>query len=121
MEVMEIVNYLLGGCGMVSTVVGVMTVKATRKKADAEAESAVADTEQKNMSLARDYVDEFNENIRDPLMREVRGLRREIKSLRNAINKIKDCPHANDCPVNSELRKQQDREGEQERGNQSKV
>lgn len=108
MDWMMIVNYLLGGCGLVSVVISVVTLRASRRKADAEADGAVADTEQKQMSLAKDYVDEFKENIRDPLMKEVKGLRRDVKNLKNAINKINECPHAGDCPVRGELQKQQD-------------
>ena len=59
------------------------------------------------MNLSKMYVDEFKQNIAEPLRREVGGLRREIKHLRDAIQKINDCPHAAGCPVYSELQKQQ--------------
>ena len=65
---------------------------------------------QKDMNLSKMYVDEFKENIADPLRREVRELRNEITHLRNAIQKINDCPHSDACPVYSELQKQQDRD-----------
>ena len=74
-----------------------------------EIESLKADNRQKDMNLSKMYVDEFKENIADPLRREVRELRNEITYLRNAIQKINDCPHSGACPVYSELQKQQDR------------
>ena len=60
-------------------------------------------------NLSKMYVEEFKENIADPLRREVRELRTEVNHLRNAIQKINDCPHSDACPVYSELQKQQDR------------
>ena len=75
-----------------------------------EIESLKADNRQKDMNLSKMYVDEFKENIADPLRREVRELRNEITHLRNAIQKINDCPHSDACPVYSELQKQQDRD-----------
>lgn len=113
MDWMMIMNYLLGGCGLVSTVISVVTLRSSKRKAEAEADGAVADTEQKNMSLAKDYVDEFKENIRDPLLKEVKGLRRDVKNLKNAINKINDCPHIDDCPVRCELQKQQESDSDE--------
>lgn len=72
-----------------------------------EVEGLKADNKQKDMNLSKMYVDEFKTNIAEPLRREVGGLRREVKHLRNAISKINDCPHAADCPVYDELQKQQ--------------
>ena len=76
-----------------------------RRRHRQEVESLKADNRQKDMN----HVDEFKENIADPLRREVRELRNEITHLRNAIQKINDCPHSDACPVYSELQKQQDR------------
>lgn len=78
-----------------------------KKRHRQEVESIRADNKKKNMELSKMYVDEFKQNIADPLRREVGGLRREVKYLRNAIQKIYDCPHAADCPVYDELQKQQ--------------
>ena len=80
-----------------------------RRRYRQEVESLRADNRQKDMNLSKMYVDEFKENIADPLRREVRELRTEITHLRNAIQKINDCPHSDACPVYSELQKQQDR------------
>ena len=74
-----------------------------------EIESLKADNRQKDMNLSKMYVEEFKKNIAEPLRQEVRELRTEITHLRNAIQKINDCPHSDACPVYSELQKQQDR------------
>ena len=80
-----------------------------RRRHRQEIESLKADNRQKDMNLSKMYVDEFKENIADPLRHEVRELRTEVNRLRNAIQKINDCPHSDTCPVISELQKQQDR------------
>ena len=86
-----------------------------RKRHRQEVESIKADNRQKDLDLSKDYVESFRKEIADPLRREVGGLRREVKHLRDAIQKINDCPHAADCPVYDELQKQQN---DDERTNQ---
>ena len=81
-----------------------------RRRHRQEVESLRADNRQKDMNLSKMYVDEFKENIADPLRHEVRELRTEVNHLRNAIQKINDCPHSDACPVYNELQKQQDRD-----------
>ena len=81
-----------------------------RRRHRQEVESLKADNRQKDMNLSKMYVEEFKENIADPLRREVGELRTEITHLRNAIQKINDCPHSDTCPVFDELQKQQDRD-----------
>lgn len=103
-----ILNLLIGGLGLASFVVAMVTIRASRKKANAEADGAVVETEHKMMSLAKDYVDEFKENVHEPLLKEMKGLRRDVKNLRNAISKVNNCPHVDDCPVRYELQKQQE-------------
>ena len=49
------------------------------------------------------YVDEFRSNIARPLQEEVKDLRMEIAQLRNAIQRIGDCPHSATCPVRDSL------------------
>ena len=75
-----------------------------------EIESLKADNRQKDMNLSRDYVTEWRTYIAEPLQREVGELRNEVASLRDAIQKISDCPHSGSCPVRDELRKQSDSE-----------
>lgn len=104
---------MLGGCGWIvdrhKHKQEVEGLKEDNRKKAQEVESIKADNRQKDMDLSKMYVDEFKENIADPLRHEVRELRTEITHLRNAIQKINDCPHSDACPVYSELQKQQDR------------
>ncbi len=84
---------LLGGCGWL----------VSGRKYRQEVESLKADNRQKDMELSKMYVDEFRENIAEPLRREVRELRTEVDLLRNAIQRINDCPHRDHCPVYEQL------------------
>ena len=84
---------LLGGCGWL----------IDRKKHRQEIESLKADNRQKDMDLSKDYVTEWRTYIADPLQREVGELRAEVAELRNAIQRIADCPHSGHCPVRDEL------------------
>ena len=52
--------------------------------------------------------DTFKENIAKPLQDEIKGLRRDVKNLRKAINTANSCPHSDGCPVLDELQKQSD-------------
>ena len=102
-------------------VMGLLTLVAgggwlfDRKRHRQEVESIRADNRQKDLDLSKDYVESFRKEIADPLRREVRELKKEVKKLNNAIGKIQDCPHAGDCPVYDELQKQQN---DDERTNQ---
>ena len=84
---------LLGGCGWL----------IDRKKHRQEVEGLKADNRQKDMDLSKDYVSEWRTFIAEPLQREVNELRTEVKELRNAIERIGDCPHRDSCPVRSQL------------------
>ncbi len=74
-----------------------------RRKHRQEVESLKADNRQKDMNLSKMYVDEFRNNIAEPLQREVGELRNEVNQLRYAIQRIGDCPHSASCPVYDEL------------------
>jgi hypothetical protein len=84
---------LVGGCGWV----------VNHHKYRQEVEGLKADNRQKDMDLSKDYVAEFKTNIAEPLQREVRDLRQEVTELRNAIERIGDCPHRAECPVRGQL------------------
>ena len=95
----------------------------SRRKNRAEVENLKADAQQKEMNLARDYVEEFRENVAKPMKEEIEGLRREtgllkraVNNLKNAIQKIDNCPHRAECPVLDELQKQQGDEPDGEQG-----
>ena len=92
-----------------SIVLGVLTFISgfgwliDRTKHRQEVESLKADNRMKDMELGKAYVDEFRSNIARPLQEEVKDLRMEIAQLRNAIQRIGDCPHSATCPVRAEL------------------
>ena len=76
-----------------------------RKKHRQEIESLKADNRQKDMNLSKDYVTEWRTYIAEPLQREVNELRNEVKVLRDAIQRVGDCPHRAQCPVLDSLQR----------------
>ena len=94
-----------------SIVLGVLTFISgfgwliDRKKHRQEVESLRADVKQKDMNLSKDYVTEWRTYIAEPLQREVGELRTEVASLRDAIQRVGDCPHRAQCPVLDSLQR----------------
>ena len=80
-----------------------------RKKHRQEVESLRADNRQKDMDLSKDYVNEWRTYIAEPLQREVGELRTEVAGLRDAIQRIGDCPHRAECPVLDSLQRSKER------------
>ena len=70
---------LLGGCAWF--------VEGRKHKPTAN--GLKADNRLKNMELGQIYVEQFEENIAEPLRREVRELRDEVKELRNEVEIVK--------------------------------
>ncbi|MBO4689621.1 MAG: hypothetical protein J5621_01970 [Paludibacteraceae bacterium] len=104
-----ILNFVLGG-GLITAIVSIFTLRSRVKEAQAKAEQALAEAkrmqaEAKSKELENDktLVDSFNEYIVTPLKTEVNGLRKDVRRLNRAIEKINDCPHAANCPVRREL------------------
>ncbi|MCQ2351258.1 MAG: hypothetical protein MJ003_04715 [Paludibacteraceae bacterium] len=95
----SVIEALLGG----ALIVTLVTLKSTKKKAEEAVKSMELDNSKK-------LLDSFNEYIVEPLKKEVNGLRKDIKMLNKAIDRIQNCPHAANCPVRSELQNSQDRE-----------
>ena len=44
----------------------------------------------------------------EPLKKEISALRRDVRKLNRAIDKIADCPHAGECPVKQQLKMDND-------------
>ena len=86
---------LVSGCGWI----------IDRRKHRQEVESLRADNRQKEMNLSKDYVTEWRTYIAEPLQREVGELRTEVAGLRDAIQRIGDCPHRAECPVREQLQR----------------
>lgn len=106
----EILNILLGG-GLLATVVGVITLKATVRKANADAEKAKADAETVRITNTENATRILVENIVKPLKEELNATRkdlqatkREMARLRKAVESAVGCPHSDYCPVLFKLR-----------------
>ena len=128
----EILNILLGG-GSLALLVGVITLKATVRKANAEAEKAKADAEGVRITNTENATRILMENIVKPLKeelhatredlhdtkeelgsvkREMASTKREMQRLRKAVAAAINCPHSDDphsdgCPVLLKLRDNQ--------------
>lgn len=127
----EILNILLGG-GLAATLLGVITLKAAvrkanaeaaqaqaeAKKAEAEAEKARADAETVRITNTENATRILMENIVKPLKdelkatredlqankREMASTKREMARLRKAVEAASACPHSDGCPVLYRLR-----------------
>lgn len=105
MELSEILNFVLGG-SLLATIVGIVTLRATVRKANAEAEKAKADAETVRIDNAehatRILVDNIVEPLKDELnatRKDLQATKREMARLRKAIDTANSCKHHDDCPV----------------------
>lgn len=124
MDIDALLNYILGG-GLLAAVIGVVTLKATLTKANAEAEHAKADAEKARAEAEGMRIDNAGhaaqvivENIVEPLKTELSETRkellevkkefgstkREMARLRRAVEVANSCRYSDDCPVLSKLR-----------------
>ena len=117
MEFSEILNYILGG-GLLAAVVGIVTLKATLRKANADAEKAIAEADTVRIDNAEHATRILIENIVEPLRKELHETREELREtkkefcatkremarLRKAIGDANSCKHSDDCPVLYRLR-----------------
>jgi len=84
-----------------------------RKKHKQEIESLKADNRMKDMELAQKFVDEFIKNIVRPLEARVDELTNEVNRLKDAIEKVNECPYRDNCPVRlKRVRKHEENGGE---------
>lgn len=105
MELSEIINFVLGGT-LLATVIGIMTLKAKVKQANADAEKAQAEAETVRIDNAEHATRILVNNIVEPLKDELNATRkdlqatkREMARLRKAIDTANRCKHHDDCPV----------------------
>ena len=120
MSFSEILNILLGG-GVAALVVALATMRATVRKANAEAEKARADAETVRITNTENATRILMENIVKPLKEELNATRtdlqatkkemastkREMARLRKAVEAASGCRHADYCPVLCKLRDNQ--------------
>ena len=124
MSFSEILNILLGG-GLATLVVALVTMKATVRKANADAEKAKADAETVHITNTENATRILVENIVKPLKEELHATReklsateglmasiqkelastkRALSRLSRAVESANNCPHADDCVVLRKLR-----------------
>ena len=117
MEFSEMLNWILGG-GLLAAVVGLLTLKATVRKANAEAEKAKAEAETVRIGNTEQATRRRIENIVEPLKKELSETRedlreakkelgstkREMARFRKAIETANSCKFRADCPVIFKLR-----------------
>lgn len=131
MSFSEVLNVLLGG-SVIALFVNIATMKATVRKANADAEKARADAEAVRITNTENATRILIENIVKPLKEELHatreelhttreklsateefmvGMQKELASTKRAVSRLsravesaKNCPHADDCVVLYELR-----------------
>ena len=110
MDLSEFMNIILGG-GLVGTVATIGSLRATVRKAKAEAMKAEAGAEAMRIDNAEHATRILMENIVKPLKdefcetkKELARNTREMARLRKAIDTAGNCPHRDDCPVLDRLR-----------------
>lgn len=113
MELSEFINLVLGG-GLVATVIAVITMKSTVRKAKAEAEKALAEAETVRIDNTDKATRILIENIVNPLKEELNETRkdlnatkREMARLRKAIDDANSCRYSDNCPVLKRMRIEQ--------------
>lgn len=108
----ELLNILFGG-GVIALIISVVTLRATVRKANAEAERAKADAETVHITNTENATRILMENIVKPLKeelnatrndlqatkREMASTKREMARLRKAVEAASGCRHAEYCPV----------------------
>lgn len=110
MDFSEIMNIILSG-GFVGTAAAIGSLRATVRKAKAEAMKAEADAEGVRVDNAEHATRVLVSNIVVPLKEELNATRkdlqankREMARLRKAIDTANSCRHHDDCPVLDRLR-----------------
>ena len=139
MEFSVILNYVLGG-GLLAALVGIVTLKATIRKAEAEADKAKAEAETVRIDNAEHATRILMENIVQPLKKELNETRellqetrqeleatkkelgstkREIARFRKAYESANSCNHSDNCPVLYKLRSTKDEQSSGSRSSSS--
>lgn len=91
--ILSVLNLLLVSGGAVT----IVTLRSKIKQSSEEAKSAELDNDEKAAQIVMGYIVE-------PLKREINALRRDVRKLNRAIDKIAECPHSVDCPVKKQLK-----------------
>lgn len=110
MELSEIINLVLGG-SLLATILTIVTLKSAVRKAQAEADKAMAEAETVRIDNADKATRILIENIINPLKEELNEAKKELKyemaRLRKAINAANSCRYNTNCPVLGRMRVEQ--------------
>lgn len=118
MELSEILNVVLGG-SLVGAIISIVTIRSALKKARAEAEKALAESDTVKITNTEQATRILIQNIVEPLKQELNETRkdlnatkREMARLRKAIDDANSCRYSSTCPVLERMRiSPKDREG----------
>lgn len=91
----EILNIIFGG-GLVALIVALFTMKATVRKANADAEKAKADAESVRITNTENATRILVENIVNPLKEELNTTREELNATRNELHTTREKLSANE-------------------------
>jgi gas vesicle protein len=138
MELSVIFEALLGG-GLVTAVAGLLTMRSTARKAQAEADSAraeaakvKAEVETVQLTNTENATRILMDNIVKPLQRQLDETRkyleeakreiakntREMARLRKSIDAANSCHYSDDCPVLRRVRREEERDRRDAAGQQ---
>lgn len=109
----EVLNWVLSG-GLIAAIGGIVTLRATLRKANADADKAKAETERVRIDNTEQATRILMNNIVEPLTKELNATRKDLQStkremarLRKAVNDANRCKHHDECPVLDGLRQQE--------------
>ena len=99
MELSEILNFVLGG-SLLATVIGIVTLRATVRKANAEAEKAKADAETVRIDNAEHATRILVDNIVEPLKDELNATRKDLQATKREMARLGVREHPKDSAGN---------------------
>ncbi|MBQ9177634.1 MAG: hypothetical protein IJ140_01400 [Prevotella sp.] len=110
MELSEILNVVLGG-SLIGAVISIVTIRSALKKARAEAEKALAESDTVKITNTEHATRILIQNIVEPLREELNETRKELSSLkrevarfRKAVASANSCRYSDECPVLERMR-----------------
>lgn len=111
MDLSQILNVILGG-SLVGAIISIVTIRSALKKARAEAEKALAESDTVKITNTEQATRILVENIVEPLKQELNETRkdlgstkREMARLRKAIDDANSCRYSSECPVLDRMRR----------------
>lgn len=111
MDLSQILNVLLGG-SLVGALISIVTIRSALRKARADAEKALAESDTVKITNTEQATRILVENIVEPLKQELNETRkdlgatkREMARLRKSIDEANSCRYAAECPVLDRMRR----------------